>query len=152
MRFHTTAAATYSVAVRWKTDENEPVASTTKPTAVVPTMPANTPNVLHRPNIFPACRGAMSDMLATKPACPRLVVPSATVIAATARAGVMLGSASSMSAAAGTANATVCRPLRTAVTDTPRDTSASASTPAKLLPAAMTSQGRNDSRLDDRRS
>lgn len=33
-------------------------------------MPAKEPQVLHRPNIWPACRGAISDMFATNPAWP----------------------------------------------------------------------------------
>lgn len=83
-RHHVTVPMTYKAAVSWNTVLKELVASTMNPTAVTPIMPAKEPKVLHRPNIFPAWRGAMSDMFATKPACPREVVPSAMVMSVTA--------------------------------------------------------------------
>jgi len=75
---------TYIPAVSKNTVLKELVASTINPTAVTPTIPDSEPNVLHNPNIFPAWRGAISDMLATKPAWPKDVVPSAIVMSVTA--------------------------------------------------------------------
>ena len=66
--FHSSVAATQRAEVSLKTGSNEPVASTMNPTAEVPKMPANEPNVLHRPNIWPALVGATSDIFATNPA------------------------------------------------------------------------------------
>ena len=83
---------------------------------------------------------------------PREVVPNATVIAATACAGESPGWASTSRATAGTRKATVCSAFRTEVTSTPRETSESASSPAALLPVAMTSQGRKERKLEERRS
>lgn len=145
-------ATTYRPAVMRNTGVNDPVVSTMNPTASTPAMPDRQPKVLHSPNICPAWFGAMSDMLATKPAWPREVTPSAAVMAATAAKGWMLGLARNSSAAAGTSMETDCTSLRTDVVLRPEAMRLSARKPAAELPTAMTSQGTRDRKLLERKS
>ena len=77
-------------------------------------------------------------------------MPRAQVMLATAMRGSLVPD-STISAAAGPRKATVCSTLRTWVTLQPRCMSPSASTPATLLPTAMTVQGRKERKLEERR-
>lgn len=70
IKFQTTVAAMYMTAVSLNTGSKDPVFSTTNPTAETPRMPANDPKVFASPKSRPAYLGAISDMFATKPACP----------------------------------------------------------------------------------
>jgi len=150
--FQATTASTYSPAVMRKTGVKEPVNSTMSPTDKTPAMPDRQPKVLHSPNICPACFGAMSDMLATKPAWPNDVIPRAAVIAATAAMGDILGLARNRRAAAGTSMEMDCRSLRTKVVLWPAALRLSARKPAAELPTAMTNQGTRERKLEERRS
>lgn len=80
------------------------------------------------------------------------MIPKAAVKHATAKVGEVAGFDSTVSATAGPMKATVCKLLRTAVTDQPRATSPSASQPAAELPTAITVQGSNDRNADDFKS
>ena len=108
----------YITAVSLNSVVKLPVASYSTPAACTPTMPANEPNVLQRPNNLPESFGAMSDMLATKPAWPSDCMPSAATKRAQAVVEVMPGAVKLIIAAAGAKKANTWMPLRTRSTYT----------------------------------
>mmetsp|Transcript_4463 Transcript_4463/g.11599 ORF Transcript_4463/g.11599 Transcript_4463/m.11599 type:complete len:162 (+) Transcript_4463:4054-4539(+) len=140
----------YMNAVIWNTKLNEPVLSRMIPAVVTLKTPPNEPRVLLSPNNFPALWGAMSDMFATNPACPRALRPSASMNSGAATPSRLpKGLVIVSNAAAVPTNDVHWSIFLTLLTLVPFFTSQSARTPDIGLQTAMTAHGRREKMLDD---